>query len=99
MPAPANRCAWNHGTLRQPSVHPPPRRHPPTPHPPTPPTLPPRPSPPQAVIDYCRFMAGWGWWGATRYAGRRCKEALPRLKGALAKAKTAAAVRKQAVQW
>lgn len=43
-----------------------------------------------ALLDYCRFMAGWGWWGAAGYAQRRCREALARLPAALAVAVAAA---------
>jgi hypothetical protein len=36
-------------------------------------------------------MAGWGWWGAARYAGRRCKEVLARLPAVIKAARAAAA--------
>ena len=44
-----------------------------------------------AIVDYCRFMAGWGFWGAGRYARARCEAALARLPRALADAAAAAA--------
>lgn len=44
-----------------------------------------------AMVDYCRFMAGWGWWGANKYAARRCKQVLARLPAVLKAAAAAAA--------
>jgi hypothetical protein len=32
-----------------------------------------------SLVDLCRFMAGWGWWGASRWAQRRAREVLARL--------------------
>jgi hypothetical protein len=29
-----------------------------------------------ALLDYCRFMAGWGWWGNAGWARARAKELL-----------------------
>jgi len=31
-----------------------------------------------ALLDYVRFMAGWGWWGNTKYAQARAREWLRR---------------------
>ncbi len=31
------------------------------------------------LLDYCRFQAGWGWWGASGWAQRRVRELLPSL--------------------
>lgn len=40
-----------------------------------------------AMMDYVRFMAGWGWWGAAGFAQARCRALLdkwaPRLAGAV----------------
>jgi hypothetical protein len=44
-----------------------------------------------ALVDYCRFMAGWGWWGASRYAQARVQGVLARLPEVLAAAEAAAA--------
>ncbi|GBF87987.1 hypothetical protein Rsub_00699 [Raphidocelis subcapitata] len=43
-----------------------------------------------ALVDFCRFMAGWGFWGAAGYAKARCREVLGRLPAALAAAAAAA---------
>lgn len=32
------------------------------------------------LVDYLRFMAGWGMWGNVRYVRERCKHILPRLQ-------------------
>lgn len=32
-----------------------------------------------SLVDLCRFMAGWGWWGASRWAQKRAREVLARL--------------------
>jgi aminoglycoside phosphotransferase (APT) family kinase protein len=29
-----------------------------------------------ALLDYCRFMAGWGWWGNTGWARARARALL-----------------------
>ncbi len=31
------------------------------------------------LLDYCRFMAGWGWWGNVGWTQRRARELLARL--------------------
>ena len=33
-----------------------------------------------AVLDYVRFMAGWGFWGNSGWAERRAREALPAVR-------------------
>jgi hypothetical protein len=43
-----------------------------------------------ALVDFCRFMAGWGFWGAAAHAKARCREVLARLPAALAAAAAAA---------
>jgi len=36
-----------------------------------------------ALLDYVRFMAGWGFWGNAGWAQRRAKDILPRLPALL----------------
>lgn len=36
------------------------------------------------LIDYCRFMAGWGWWGNVDWATRRCQDIVKMLPSLLA---------------
>lgn len=43
-----------------------------------------------AILDYCRFMAGWGFWGAADYAAARARSALARLPELLRAAEAAA---------
>ena len=31
-----------------------------------------------AIVDWCRFMAGWGFWGNDRWVERRAKEIVAR---------------------
>lgn len=40
------------------------------------------------LVDYVRFMAGWGMWGNAGWASRRCKDILGRLKHATTVART-----------
>jgi aminoglycoside phosphotransferase (APT) family kinase protein len=35
------------------------------------------------LMDYVRFMAGWGMWGNSSYAAAKCQEWLPGLKDLL----------------
>jgi hypothetical protein len=32
-----------------------------------------------SLVDLCRFMTGWGWWGASRWAQQRAREIVARL--------------------
>lgn len=40
------------------------------------------------LLDYVRFMAGWGMWGNAAWASRRCKNIMARLKQVMAVART-----------
>jgi serine/threonine protein kinase len=33
-----------------------------------------------AICDFVRFMAGWGWWGNTSWASRKCRDHLKNLQ-------------------
>lgn len=41
-----------------------------------------------ALLDYCRWMAGWGWWGNVSWAQRKARSALKDLLPRLAAART-----------
>lgn len=40
------------------------------------------------LLDYTRFMAGWGFWGNGEWAGDRTREVLKRLDAVIAAART-----------
>lgn len=40
------------------------------------------------LLDYVRFMAGWGWWGNARWAQRRARQVMGQLQQVMRVART-----------